>query len=200
MSDKLEKRYKDHSSRLQNWNYGWNGSYFVTICTSDRIHYFGEIEDGKMKFSGIGIIAKKFWHEILNHVQHVKLDAFVVMPNHIHGILILDGNNRRDKAVNRRDKACLVPTTTTNSNKSSNNLSQTIGQTRFQNQGKNTVSSIIGSYKSAVTKHAHRLGFDFAWQARFHDHIIRDKSEFKRIQNYILNNPSNWNDDKLNSQ
>ena len=66
-------------------------------------------------------------------------------------------------------------------------------QSRFQNQGKGTISSIVGSYKSAVTKHAHRLGFEFAWQARFHDHIIRDGNELERISNYIRRNPENWN-------
>jgi len=72
---------------------------------------------------------------------------------------------------------------------------QTIGQKRFQNQGKNTVSSIIGSYKSAVTKHAHRLGYDFAWQPRFYDQIIRDEKSFYRIAQYIRNNPLKWQDD-----
>jgi len=76
-------------------------------------------------------------------------------------------------------------------------LEQTIGQQRFQNIGKNSVSSIIGSYKSAVTKHAHRLGFEFAWQTRFHDHIIRDEKSFNTISNYIINNPVNWQEDKF---
>ncbi|HQN84508.1 MAG TPA: hypothetical protein PL079_08950, partial [Tenuifilaceae bacterium] len=74
---------------------------------------------------------------------------------------------------------------------------QTIGQQRFQNIGKNSISSIIGSYKSAVTKHAHRLGFEFGWQTRFHDHIIRDDASFQTITHYILNNPTNWQEDKF---
>jgi REP element-mobilizing transposase RayT len=68
---------------------------------------------------------------------------------------------------------------------------------RFQNQGKNTISSIIGSYKSAVTKHCNRLGFKFAWQPLFYDHIIRDTKSFENIQNYIANNPANWVTDKF---
>ena len=70
-------------------------------------------------------------------------------------------------------------------------------QKRFRNPGKNTVSSIIGGYKSAVSKHANRLGFDFAWQSRFHDHIIRNDDEYQRINDYIENNPQKWNDDEL---
>ena len=76
--------------------------------------------------------------------------------------------------------------------------SQIIGQKRFQNQGKNTLSSILGSYKSAVTKHVHRLGYEFEWQSRFYDHIIRDNESFRRIEKYIENNIENWGDDKFN--
>jgi putative transposase len=72
-----------------------------------------------------------------------------------------------------------------------------IGQSRFQNQGKNSVSSIIGGYKSAVTKHANRLGFEFGWQDRFHDHIIRNAESFENIQNYIATNPLKWKEDKF---
>jgi hypothetical protein len=72
-----------------------------------------------------------------------------------------------------------------------------IGQQRFQNIGKNSISSIIGSYKSAVTKHSHRLGFGFEWQTRFHDHIIRDNNSFETIQTYIVENPMKWVDDKF---
>ena len=76
-------------------------------------------------------------------------------------------------------------------------LQKTNGQMRFQNQGVNTISSIVGSYKSAVTKHCNRLGFEFAWQPRFHEHIIRDAQSFEHIQLYIANNINNWNKDKF---
>jgi putative transposase len=69
------------------------------------------------------------------------------------------------------------------------------GQQRFQNQGKNTISSIVGSYKSAVTKYCNRLGLPMGWQTRFHDHIIRDGASFQRISEYIKDNPANWKDD-----
>ena len=92
-----------------------------------------------------------------------------------------------------RDKACLVstkPTTTRETTK-------TIGQRRFQNQGKTTVSSIIGGYKSAVSKHAHRLGYEFKWQSRFHDHIIRNHESYCRIEEYVVANAKNWVNDKF---
>ncbi len=74
----------------------------------------------------------------------------------------------------------------------------TIGQKRFQNQGKNTLPSIIGSYKSVVTKHARRLGFEFFWQPNYYKHLIRGHEKFSRIKIYIKNNPVNWGKDRKN--
>ncbi len=188
--EKFKGKYRIPSTRLQNWNYGWNGAYFITICTKNRIHYFGKVVNRKMQFSHIGIVADILWYEIKHHADRIELGEFVVMPNHIHGILILnDQNCDRNENDNdkRRDKACLVSTT--------NN--KTIGQKRFQNQGKNTISSIVGGYKSAVTKHVRRLGYQFTWQSRFHDYIIRNDLEYDRIVKYIQNNPQNWHNDKF---
>ncbi len=114
----------------------------------------------------------------------------------------------------RRDKACLVSTATLPQSRrhrphrnhrhrnhrppqTPNPTDKTPGQRRFQNQGKNTISSILGGYKSAVTKHANRMGLEFDWQARFHDHVIRDEASFIKITNYIINNPKNWKDDRF---
>lgn len=184
MSDKFQNKYRITSTRLQNWDYSWNAAYFITICTQNREHYFGEIENNKMVLSKQGILADVLWYEIQHHAKNIDLDEFVVMPNHIHGILILNGNGGNDH--NDDD---IVETR--------HALSLTIGQKRFQNQGKNSVSSIIGSYKSAVTKHANRLRLKFVWQTRFHEHIIRNSVEHKRIKNYIANNPTKWKEDKF---
>ncbi len=93
MEDKYQNKYRVASSRWQLWDYGWDAAYFVTICTKDRAHYFGEIVDDKMILTPAGVIADVLWHEIKNHAKNIGLGAFVVMPNHIHGILILDGND-----------------------------------------------------------------------------------------------------------
>lgn len=90
MPEKYQNKYRIKSTRLQNWDYGGNGLYYVTICTHDRIHFFGEILNGEMQLSQIGEMAHKYWHEIPSHFPFVKLDAFVVMPDHIHGIIIID--------------------------------------------------------------------------------------------------------------
>ncbi len=194
-SEKYKGQYRVPSARLQTWDYGWNGAYFITICTKDRTNYFGEIIDRKMRLSHMGILADVFWYEIKNHTKNIELGDFVVMPNHVHGILLLNRNKYDDDKnhshQHSRDKACLV------SIDINTTVHQTIGQQRFQNQGKNTISSIIGGYKSAVTKHAHRLGYEFAWQPRFHDHIIRDDESYNRIAKYVINNPQNWQDDKF---
>lgn len=191
MTDKFQNKYRISSARAPFWDYGCTAAYFVTICTQDRKCYFGDVVDGKMNLSGIGIIADVLWHEIKNHTQNVELEQFVVMPNHIHGILII--NNDNDDGTTHS-----VETTHALSLQQQSLPQQTIGQKRFQHQGKNTLSSIIGSYKSAVTKHAHRLGFDFAWQSRFHDHIIRNEQSFQTIADYIANNPLKWGNDKFN--
>ena len=76
---KYQNKYRVESTRLQNWNYGWDGAYFITICTKEREHYFGNISDNKMKLSSIGILADVFWHEIKNHAKNIILDEFVVI-------------------------------------------------------------------------------------------------------------------------
>lgn len=211
MKGKFQGKYRNESTRLQNWDYGRDAAYFITICTKDREHFFGELKNGKMQVSPVGAIAHVLWFEIKNHAKHIELGEFVVMPNHLHGILILDGNNNLYGSD-------LVGTTHALSLQSYNNVSTvgkghalslqnaefpppsqnpTPGQKRFQNQGKNTISSIVGSYKSAVTKYCNRLELQFAWQSRFHDHIIRNDESFQYISNYIKNNPSNWKDDKF---
>lgn len=195
MTDKFQNKYRISSARAPFWDYGCTAAYFVTICTQDRKCYFGDVVDGKMNLSGIGIIADVLWHEIKNHTQNVELEQFVVMPNHIHGILII--NNDNDIGITHSVETTHALSLQQQQQQQSP-PQQTIGQKRFQHQGKNTLSSIIGSYKSAVTKHAHRLGFDFAWQSRFHDHIIRNEQSFQTIADYIANNPLKWGNDKFN--
>ena len=87
--EKFKNKYRIPSARASFWDYRWAGTYFITICNKGRLHYFGKIVNEKMILSNIGVLADVFWHEIKNHAQNVDLGAFVVMPNHIHGILIL---------------------------------------------------------------------------------------------------------------
>jgi len=205
--DKYRNKYRIASARAAWWDYGWNGAYFITICTQNRNHYFGEILDGNMQLSNQGVIAEILWHEIPHHAHHVELGGFVVMPNHIHGILILDkpeielvgggGLIRSFVPVETGHDLSLPTPTPTPTPPTPPPPSQTPAQSRFRNQGKNTISSIVGSYKSAVTKHVNRMGLEFGWQTRFYDNIIRSDADYQRINDYIENNPKNWKDDRF---
>ncbi|MFD2517614.1 transposase [Salinimicrobium flavum] len=220
MADRFKNKYRIKSARLENWDYRWNAAYFITICTAHRKHYFGEIIKGKMEFSPVGIIADIMWHEITHHTSHVQLGAFVVMPNHIHGILILNnpeipiednenGNDLKNKEGKEKDEK-----EKDGKEKDGKENVQTLHATSpqspqdLQNPPKNpqmakispkanSISTIIRSYKSATTKHAHRLGYEFEWQTRFHDHIIRNDISYYNISNYIKNNPVNWKEDNF---
>ena len=207
MSERFKEKYRIPSARLQNWDYGWNGIYFITICVAGREHYFGEITKGKIRMSEIGLLAERFWFEIPQHFPFILLDAFVVMPNHIHGILIIDKvdggriNTNIMKSVETRQ--CLVSEHCDNSGFNIEtrqclvSTDATPGQQRFRNPGKNNISSVIGSYKSVVARYAHRIISGFDWQAKFHDHIVRSDDSLKRLREYIQNNPANWRQDKF---
>jgi len=188
--DKFQNKYRIPSTRAPWWDYGTNARYFITICTKNREHFFGGIENEKMFLSEIGQMEYDYWMEIPVHFSFIILDEFTVMPNHIHGIVII---NKNDDNVETRQ--CLV---STNINTNTESEKPSPGQKRFRNPGKGTVSTVMGSYKSIVTRHAHLIMQEFGWQSRFHDHIIRDNNEFYRIKNYIANNPKNWKKDKFN--
>ncbi|WP_264550302.1 transposase [Flavobacterium sp. N2820] len=90
MQNKFQNKYRIPSARLQTWDYANNGAYFITICTQNRHHFFGTIQNQEMQLSEIGKLAVQFWMEIPNHFPFIELGNFVVMPNHVHGILIIN--------------------------------------------------------------------------------------------------------------
>ncbi|MFZ2189428.1 MAG: hypothetical protein WA057_02085 [Candidatus Magasanikiibacteriota bacterium] len=83
----FKNKYRIPSSRLDGYDYSQNGNYFITICVHEKQHYFGEVVNGKMKLSPLGLVAQKCWQEIPGHFHHVCLDEFIIMPNHVHGII-----------------------------------------------------------------------------------------------------------------
>ena len=188
--DKYQNKYRIQSARLKGYDYTREGLYFITICTHNREHYFGEIIDRKMHLSNIGVLADVFWHEIKNHSKNIVLHQFVVMPNHIHGVLEIvgdDGGSRDDACIVSTMPSAIHPTHQPPKNHQMQKISPKPG----------SISRIIGAYKSAVTKHANRLKYEFKWQTRFYDHIIRNNKEYQNIKNYIINNPENWAEDKF---
>lgn len=142
-----------------------------------------------MELSDTGKLANKFWYEITNHFQQVELGEFVVMPNHVHGILILNGGNAPESAS--------VPVSVETLHATSLPKSQTMASISPK---PGSLSTIIRSYKSAVTRHAHRLNLEMAWQPRFYDHIIRNEKTLQSIAEYIRNNPFQWLEDELYTQ
>jgi len=179
----FKNKYRIESARLKGWDYASAGWYFVTICTQNREPYFGEVIDQEMRLSPIGEIACQFWSEIPQHSSsNIQVDTFVVMPNHVHGIIVIEDVNGRDGA--RRDGACTVSTRSTMSK-----ISPKAG----------SLGAIVRSYKSAVTRWA-RMNQQpfFDWQARFFDHIIRDEKGLNKIRDYIATNPARWDTDRNN--
>jgi len=193
MTEKFKNKYRIKSARLPNWDYSSNGMYFITICTKNREYLFGDIIEGKMKLNEIGELANQYWNEIPQHFPFVKLGDFVVMPNHTHGILIIDKMDD-DASVEALHCNASTPNATPSPNATSSPKNQKMANISPK---PGSISTIIRSYKSVVTKNARLINPDFGWQSRFHDHIIRNNTSFYTISNYIINNPMNWNEDKF---
>jgi putative transposase len=205
MSDKFQDKYRIPSARAEWWDYRNDAAYFITICTAGRDHYFGEIQDETMNLSEIGTIAHQNWIEIPNHFPFIKLDAFVIMPNHIHGIVVIENpigydDNDNDDIIQTLH-VDVLPVETLHATSLPENHQPTIKNEKMAtiSPKKGSLSSVIRSYKSAVSKDAHPIHADFDWQTRFHDHIIRDEESYQKIREYILDNPKRWDDDKYNN-
>ncbi|HAW81743.1 MAG TPA: hypothetical protein DCX27_19800 [Balneola sp.] len=186
MSNRFRNKYRNETTRLKSWDYGWNGSYFITLCEKNRERCFGEIKNDEMFLSEIGKIANQCWKEIPDHFPFVKLGEFDVMPNHVHGIIIIDKKN------NEMDSNLILGT----HNLASLHVSKQNSLNKFGPQSKN-LGSIVRGFKIGVTKKARKIRTDFQWQARYYDHIIRDQESFNNISEYIRNNPSQWKEDRI---
>ena len=181
MSDELFKnKYRVASTRLAEWDYSWPGLYYVTICTKDRFCYLGEIKNGLVYLSEIGNIVFAEWLRTPMVRPNVILDDFIIMPNHIHGIIGIKEDNDFG-LTNRRDTARHVSTVR-----------------KFGYLQPKSLSSIVGSIKSAVTNHCHKNNLYFQWQRNYYEHIIRDEEDYARIKEYIALNPIRWEIDRNN--
>ena len=188
--DKFKNKYRIASARLPHWDYGSNALYFVTICTKNRECFFGRVDNGQIEFSEIGLCAEKCWLAIPQHFPFVVLHNHIIMPNHVHGIIEISKSNDDDKRiVETQNFASLPPSPPSppDTNKTTN---------QFGPQSKN-LASIIRGFKIGVTTNARPINANFAWQPRYHDHIIRNDESYHRISNYIINNPINWKADKF---
>ena len=180
-------KHHRRSIRLKEYDYSQSGAYFITLCAFNRECLFGNIVDVKMRLSPIGKIALRCWQEIPRHAPHVQLDEFVIMPNHIHGILMWFDNESFGRGVQLN-----APTGAT--------VSQQHAPTRTTiSPPTNTLSVIVRTYKAAVTTLSRQNGHGyFRWQRNYYEHIIRSERDMNTIRQYIVNNPLQWSLDEEN--
>jgi len=168
-------------NRLKDYDYSQFGYYYVTICTKNREEFFGDVIGGKMVLNKYGKITNACWRKILNHFNNAQLDGYIIMPNHLHGIVVLNDDFNNFNVGNRH--ACSL-------------------QIQKQNQKRQyqKLPIIVGSFKSSVTRIINKSQneFLFQWQKSFFDRIIRNQQELRRIQKYIINNPEQWHLDRNN--
>jgi REP element-mobilizing transposase RayT len=217
MAEKFRNKYRVPSARLQNWDYGSNGAYFITICTKEMQHFFGEVVDKKMILNSAGLLAEEYLIEILKQFPYVEFGNFQIMPNHMHGILIIDQSvvattatvETRFIASNLDDKNELIASNLDDIADSSEtrliaSVPERDGIGGFAGENNpmlaDNISRIIRWYKGRCTFEIRKINPNFGWHSRFHDHIIRNSESFERIQNYIEENPARWEDDKFHKK
>jgi putative transposase len=176
--------------------------YFITICTMDRKCLFGEIINGKMILNDPGKIANGCWLNIPDHFSNAILHEYIIMPNHVHGIIELKRidpiPNQIGNIVGTRHVVSL-PGNSEIPVRTSHVMSQR--QNQFSKPIPGSIPVIIQQYKSSVTRFVNKNNIPyFRWQSRFYEHIIRNEQSYEHIADYIINNPANWQNDKLYKQ
>ena len=169
------------SLRLRDYNYAQVGAYFVTICTQDRACLFGNIVEAAMVFNEAGLIVDTCWHAIPKHFPHMDVDEFVIMPNHLHGILLIKPapEGARFIAPGSNPPAMATPAL--------------VAETGAMNRAP-TLGAVVRAFKARVT---HALGHPI-WQRNYYDHIVRSETALHRIREYIAHNPAQWAMDREN--
>ena len=184
-----EKHHR-RSIRLRGYDYTLKGMYYITLCTNKRLCLFGNVEDGNMKLNEAGKMVNKIWREISNYYPGSDIDEHMVMPNHLHGIIML--NNHIVGAP-----PCGRP---------SINFGNGQAQGPAPTVNRLSLGDVVGRFKSFTTnkyihgvKNNHWIPFEKKlWQRNYYEHIIRNETELNRIREYIINNPLKWELDKEN--
>jgi len=173
------------SIRLKGYNYTSSGAYFVTMCTRDQACTLGDIVRGAVVLSNIGRIVAQSWMWLGDHHPYVDLDAWVIMPNHIHGIVVIldDDIVSRDRRGGCRGDPC----------RGGSRTAPTAAKRK-------PLGRLIGAFKTVSTKRINEIRCtpgDRFWQRNYWEHIIRDESSLAQIRQYVINNPARWVDDRL---
>jgi REP-associated tyrosine transposase len=190
-ADNLPQR---RSIRLTNYNYTQAGAYYITICTEKRNPLFGHIRNGVMHHNACGRIVHDCWQAIPKHCPNVALDYFVVMPNHVHGILLLE---------NSAGTMYRAPTAAANGDRQATTPHAPAAPRRFGNALAGSLAAMVGMYKAAVTRQINqscRSPGGHLWQRNYWEHIIRDERELAEVRRYIAENPLRWSFDRENPE
>lgn len=176
--------------RLRNYDYSQSGAYFVTLCTQNRMCLFGNAIDGCMRINEWGRLAHTPWLWLATQYRYVLLDEFVVMPNHLHGILIIDpdGGSKR--------QGMIYPYAARLDTEGRSRAPPTMIPTKVKPLG-----GLIGAFKTVSTKSInthHGTPQVDVWQRYYYEHVIRDEADLSRIREYIANNPEQWELDEEN--
>ena len=169
------RKHNRRSIRLKDYDYARPGAYFVTVCAHRLANLFGEVVDGKMILNALGLIVEEEWRETPEIRPYVDLDEYVVMPNHLHGIIMI---------VNGRGTMHRAPT-----------------MERFGKPVSESLPTILRAFKAAVTRRINRMHGtpgQPVWQRNYYEHIIRDERSLHHIQQYVDNNPQRWHMDRYN--
>ena len=185
MPHRIRKR-----QRMQFFDYSLPGWYFVTICTKNREHIFGTVEHSETIQSDLGKMADEFWLSIPVHFRKIVMDEYIIMPNHLHGIVIIkDGNCIPRVGEHHAQHLRKIEST----------LPEYLEEVFLwddENPRHKLLSRSVGNFKAALTRDSNRLEKEFCgWQRSFHDRVIRNAKELINIRNYIRNNPKNWETD-----
>ena len=193
------KIHHRRSIRLKGYDYSKEGAYFITICCHDKVCRFGKIinhesyADAQMELNEYGMIAYNEWLKLPERFSNFDLDVFQIMPNHIHGIIILNNTFTNSETVGARF---------TRAPYSGDDIDNRARVNRAPTPNA-TIGDIVGAYKSLVVnaclkiyKSKNEIMGKF-WQRNYYEHIIPDEQSYQTISNYIINNPAKWNDDKF---
>jgi len=199
------------SIRLKGYDYSKEGLYFITICCERRGNPlrlpFGNIKNGEMVLNEYGTIAYNEWMKLQERFTNFELDVFQIMPNHMHGIILLNdvGASLADAQNTPAQNANVTTTVNENGQPHGLRLQRITGDDNWATaRVAPTVGDIVGAYKSLVANGCLEIykskneTMGKLWQRNYHEHIIRDEQSYQTISNYIINNPAKWKDDKFN--
>ena len=202
--DKYQGKYRIETARAKWWNYNNSGKYFITICTKNKSHLFGFVKNGEMILNDYGKIVEKWWFDLPNHYSNVVLDAFQIMPNHIHCIIesieLIAPESHVETGLKPVCTAINNPIDNPINNPINNPIDNSINNPEIEEKELKThgVFEFIRALKTFSSRRINELRNSKGvsnWQERFHDHIIRNDEEYHRIKNYIINNPKKWSED-----